>query len=51
MLQKSSCFDLPHFVNLDWRLDIQVASRTIRSQVEPVFMLKLNTSDGKGLFV
>lgn len=61
-LQKSTCFDLPHYVNLDWRLDIevilcgfafliimlQVASRTVRQQVEPVFLLKLDTADGKG---
>ena len=24
LLKKSTCFDLPHFVNLDWRLDVQV---------------------------
>mmetsp|Transcript_2477 Transcript_2477/g.3265 ORF Transcript_2477/g.3265 Transcript_2477/m.3265 type:complete len:200 (-) Transcript_2477:15-614(-) len=42
-LEKQSTFDLPHFRNLDWRLDIQLASRCLRGQVEPVFTLQLDT--------
>lgn len=31
-LQKEITFDLPHFVNLDWRLDIQVIRSPINSR-------------------
>jgi len=37
---------LEHFVNLDWRLDIQLGSRTLRGPVvDPVFILKLDTAN------
>jgi len=36
--------DLPHYQNLDWRLDVQLASRSLRSQINPVFILKLETT-------
>jgi len=42
-IQKELSFDVPHYTNLDWRLDIQVASRSLRSQLNPVFILKLDT--------
>jgi len=29
--------DLPHFVDLDWRLDIQLASRSSRNLLSPIF--------------
>ncbi len=33
---------LPSYADLDWRLDVQVASRTMRNQVTPVYLLKLD---------
>jgi hypothetical protein len=36
-------FQLPHYVDLDWRLDVQVATRCVRQQVEPAFVLELRT--------
>ena len=33
----------PHYKDLEWRLDVQVASRSARQQVQPTFMLKLHT--------
>jgi len=42
-IQKQLSFDLPSFVNLDWRLDVQLASRSLRGQMNPVFLLKLDT--------
>jgi len=39
---------LPHYHNLDWRLDIQVSSRCLRNQVKPVFVLELETHSSAG---
>ncbi|XP_061095761.1 COMM domain-containing protein 2 [Conger conger] len=33
---------LPHYHNLEWRLDVQLASRALRQQVKPVVTLKLH---------
>ncbi|KAI8770547.1 COMM domain-containing protein 2 [Biomphalaria glabrata] len=38
--------DLPHYHNLEWRLDVQLASRSLRHQVTPTILLKLQTEDG-----
>jgi len=43
-IQRGISVDLPHYVNLDWRLDVQLASRTVKSQLNPVFMLRLDTT-------
>ena len=37
--------DLPHYHNMEWRLDVQVASRTIKQQSEPSIVLKLTTEE------
>jgi len=42
-LQKQLSFDLPHYVNMDWRLDVQLASRCARGQLNPIFLLRLDT--------
>ncbi|XP_048398721.1 COMM domain-containing protein 2 isoform X2 [Stegostoma tigrinum] len=34
--------DLPHYHNLEWRLDVQLASRALRQQVKPLLTLKLH---------
>ena len=36
-------FGIPHYDNVSWRLDVQVASRTLNKQVEPIFTIKLET--------
>ncbi|XP_065178026.1 COMM domain-containing protein 2-like [Sycon ciliatum] len=36
---------LPHYHTLEWRLDVQVASRTLRHQVQPSVVLKLHTTE------
>lgn len=33
---------LPHYHNLEWRLDVQLASRALRQQIKPVMTLKLH---------
>jgi len=38
--------DLPHFVDLDWRLDIQLASRSSRNLLSPIFLIHLKTTVG-----
>eukprot|EP01116_Phalansterium_solitarium_P019168 TRINITY_DN5274_c2_g1_i1.p1 TRINITY_DN5274_c2_g1~~TRINITY_DN5274_c2_g1_i1.p1 ORF type:complete len:234 (+),score=53.67 TRINITY_DN5274_c2_g1_i1:102-704(+) len=42
-IQKELSFDMAHYSNLDWRLDVQVASRALRSQLNAMFVLKLDT--------
>ncbi|XP_014665881.1 PREDICTED: COMM domain-containing protein 2-like [Priapulus caudatus] len=34
--------DLPHYCNLTWRADVQVASRTLYRQLEPILLVKLH---------
>ena len=36
---------LPHYDGLDWRLEVQVASRSLRHQAEPKFLLELRTRE------
>eukprot|EP00048_Salpingoeca_helianthica_P016636 m.233395 g.233395 ORF g.233395 m.233395 type:complete len:163 (+) comp19124_c0_seq1:126-614(+) len=38
---------VPSYENLQWRLDVQIASRTLRGHVEPSVVLQLQTSDDK----
>ncbi|XP_039614037.1 COMM domain-containing protein 2 [Polypterus senegalus] len=33
---------LPHYHNLEWRLDVQLASRALRQQIKPVVSFKLH---------
>ncbi|NWI20280.1 COMD2 protein, partial [Crypturellus soui] len=35
---------LPSYHNLEWRLDVQLASRSLRQQIKPVVTLKLHLS-------
>ena len=46
ILQKLSLV-LPHYDNLEWRLDVQVASRSMRSQTAPNILLKFTIKDGE----
>uniref|UniRef100_UPI00398F0769 COMM domain-containing protein 2 n=1 Tax=Pristiophorus japonicus TaxID=55135 RepID=UPI00398F0769 len=40
--------DLPHYHNLEWRLDVQLASRALRQQIKPLLTLKLHLEqDGR----
>ncbi|KAG1714225.1 COMM domain-containing protein 2 [Nymphon striatum] len=36
---------LPQYNNLEWRLDVQLASRSLHHQMEPIITLKLNVND------
>lgn len=40
-------FKLPHYHNLEWRLDVQLGSRLVRNQVQPVLMVELETRDAE----
>lgn len=42
-------FDVPHFVDLQWRLDVLLASRALRNQAKPLFLLKLDTRTDHGI--
>ncbi|XP_065840717.1 COMM domain-containing protein 2-like [Oscarella lobularis] len=37
--------DLPHYHNLEWRLDVQLASRSLRRQTDPSIVMRLHTKD------
>lgn len=37
--------DLPHYHNLEWRFDVQLASRSLRRQTTPNILFKLHTED------
>eukprot|EP00937_MAST-01D_sp_MAST-1D-sp2_P001292 g1292.t1 len=37
---------LKSYAHLDWRLDVEVASRTVHRQVRPTFLLRLDTEGG-----
>ncbi|XP_017573347.1 COMM domain-containing protein 2 isoform X2 [Pygocentrus nattereri] len=37
---------LPHYQNLEWRLDVQLASRALRQQVKPTVTMKLHLKSG-----
>ena len=45
VLNKSS-LDLQHYDNLEWRFDVQIASRALRAQVSPVILLRFDIKDG-----
>ncbi|XP_072111089.1 COMM domain-containing protein 2 [Mobula birostris] len=40
--------DLPHYHNLEWRLDVQLASRALRHQMKPLLTLKLHLEQNGG---
>ena len=40
--------DLPHYHDLEWRLEVQLSSRALSRQVEPTVLLRLHTRDGGG---
>lgn len=36
---------LPHYADLDWRLDVEISSRCLRKKIEPTYLLELFTVD------
>lgn len=42
--------DLPHYHDLEWRAEVQLASRSLLHRVEPSITLRIHTKDGgKGM--
>nr|CAD7396814.1 unnamed protein product [Timema cristinae] len=39
--------DIPHYQDLDWRVDIQLASRALHNQVTPLVSMKLSLDNGQ----
>eukprot|EP01090_Pellita_catalonica_P022040 TRINITY_DN8421_c0_g1_i1.p1 TRINITY_DN8421_c0_g1~~TRINITY_DN8421_c0_g1_i1.p1 ORF type:complete len:201 (+),score=36.86 TRINITY_DN8421_c0_g1_i1:8-610(+) len=39
----SLSFSLPKYKNMEWRFDMQIASRSLHNNVEPVFTLRFDT--------
>ncbi|XP_069474472.1 COMM domain-containing protein 2 [Ambystoma mexicanum] len=37
--------DLPHYHSMEWRLDVQLASRSLRQQIKPTVTLKLHLQE------
>ncbi|XP_022088115.1 COMM domain-containing protein 2-like isoform X1 [Acanthaster planci] len=44
-IQSEMAMDLPHYHNLEWRLDIELASRSLHHQTNPSLLLKLHTEE------
>ncbi|CAH1793123.1 unnamed protein product [Owenia fusiformis] len=44
---KELSMDLPHYHNLEWRFDVQLASRSLRHQINPTILFKLHTKYGE----
>eukprot|EP01091_Cochliopodium_minus_P018203 TRINITY_DN7309_c1_g1_i1.p1 TRINITY_DN7309_c1_g1~~TRINITY_DN7309_c1_g1_i1.p1 ORF type:complete len:202 (-),score=77.20 TRINITY_DN7309_c1_g1_i1:97-702(-) len=42
---KSISVELPNYKNLDWRLDVEISSRSLRGQVTPIYLLKMELED------
>lgn len=42
----NSQLDIPHYKQLEWRLDVQIASRSMRHEAVPSYLLKLTTQKG-----
>ena len=38
--------DMPHYHDLEWRFDVQLASRTLQRQAQPSILLRLHTKEG-----
>lgn len=38
---------LPHYHNLEWRFDVELASRSLHHQTNPLVLMKLHTKEGK----
>lgn len=41
----SMSMDLPHYHNLEWRFEVQLASRSLQRQTQPKVMLRLHTKE------
>ncbi|XP_069829975.1 COMM domain-containing protein 2 [Dendropsophus ebraccatus] len=41
--------NLPHYHNLEWRLDVQLASRSLRHQIKPTITMKLHLEENNEL--
>ncbi|XP_015755663.1 PREDICTED: COMM domain-containing protein 2-like [Acropora digitifera] len=39
-------FAIPHYHELEWRFDVELASRSLRHQTNPVIIMKLHTKEG-----
>lgn len=39
---------LPHYHNLEWRVDVEIGSRLLRQQTRPMIVLQLDTKDERG---
>lgn len=37
--------DLPHYHDLEWRLEVNLGSRALSRQVQPSIILRLHTKD------
>lgn len=40
--------NLPHYHDLEWRFDMQLASRALQRQAQPSILLRLHTKEGGG---
>ena len=41
----SMAMDLPHYHNLEWRFEVQLASRSLQRQTQPKVLLRIHTKE------
>lgn len=47
----SMTMDLPHYHNLEWRSEVQLASRSLQRQTQPAILLRLHTKENGKLVI
>ncbi len=41
----SMAMDLPHYHSLEWRFEVQLASRSLQRQTQPKILLRIHTKE------
>ena len=41
------CLGIPHYHDLEWRFDVELASRSLQHQTNPVVIMRLHTKEGE----
>jgi hypothetical protein len=45
---QDASFRMNHYTDLEWRMDVELASRTVHRQTNPLWLMKLHTANPDG---